>query len=185
MTAEPTTEGFTRILVATDFSPTSEGAWLAARRLAKRLGAEVVVLHVLVEAPLFSEGPFTMKHARNVFEAARAWVEKTLGEWAATATTGGVPARWTVRTGALWPHARPRADPPSACLVLRFRLASWLLSDRFESLARLGCKRNWSEKGGCHESDDAVDGDGQSEAGARALLRPVWRAEARRIPCNG
>jgi len=99
MTAEPTTEGFTRILVATDFSPTSEGAWLVARRLAKRLGAEVVVLHVLVEAPLFSEGPFTMKHARNVFEAARAWVEKTLGEWAATATTGGVPARWTVRTG--------------------------------------------------------------------------------------
>ena len=99
MTAEPTTEGFTRILVATDFSPTSEGAWLVARRLARRLGAELVVLHVLVEAPLFSEGPFTMKHARNVFEAARAWVEKTLGEWAAGATTAGVPARWTVRTG--------------------------------------------------------------------------------------
>jgi len=99
MTTEPTTDGFTRILVATDFSPTSEGAWLAARRLAKPLGAEVVVLHVLVEAPLFSEGPFTMKHARNVFEAARAWVEKTLGEWVATATTAGVRARWTVRTG--------------------------------------------------------------------------------------
>jgi universal stress protein A len=40
-----------------------------------------------------------MKHARSVFEAARAWVEKTLGEWVATATTAGVPARWTVRTG--------------------------------------------------------------------------------------
>lgn len=57
------------------------------------------MLHVLVEAPLFSEGPFTMKHARNVFEAARAWVEKTLGEWVATTTTAGVRARWTVRTG--------------------------------------------------------------------------------------
>jgi nucleotide-binding universal stress UspA family protein len=99
MTAEPTTEGFTRILVATDFSPASEGAWLVARRLAGRLGAEIVILHVLVEAPLFSEGPFTKKHARSVFEAARAWVEKTLGEWVATATTAGVPARWTVRTG--------------------------------------------------------------------------------------
>jgi nucleotide-binding universal stress UspA family protein len=99
MTAEPTTDGFTRILVATDFSPTSEGAWLVARRLAARLGVEIVILHVLVEAPLFSEGPFTMKHARSVFEAARAWVEKALGEWVATATTAGVPARWTVRTG--------------------------------------------------------------------------------------
>jgi nucleotide-binding universal stress UspA family protein len=99
MTTEPTTDGFTRILVATDFSPTSEGAWLAALRLAKPLGAEIIVLHVLVEAPLFSEGPFTMKHARNVFEAARAWVEKTLGEWVATTTTAGVRARWTVSTG--------------------------------------------------------------------------------------
>jgi len=32
-------------------------------------------------------------------EAARIWVEKTLGEWVATATTAGVPARWAVRTG--------------------------------------------------------------------------------------
>jgi nucleotide-binding universal stress UspA family protein len=99
MTAQSMTDGFTRILVATDFSPASEGAWLVARRLAGRLRAEIVVLHVLVEAPLFSEGPFTMKHARSVFEAARTWVEKTLGEWAGTATAVGVPARWTVRTG--------------------------------------------------------------------------------------
>jgi nucleotide-binding universal stress UspA family protein len=99
MTAEPTGDGFTRILVATDFSPTLEGAWLVARRLTGRLRAEIVILHVLVEAPLFSEGPFTMKHTRSVFEAARAWAEKTLGEWVATATTAGVPARWTVRTG--------------------------------------------------------------------------------------
>jgi hypothetical protein len=33
MTAAPTTDGSTRILVATDFSPTSEGAWFVARRL--------------------------------------------------------------------------------------------------------------------------------------------------------
>jgi len=48
-----------------------EGAWFAARRLAGHPGAEVVILHVFVEAPLFSEGPCTMKHAWSVFEAAR------------------------------------------------------------------------------------------------------------------
>ena len=74
-----------------------------------------MLLHVLVEAPLFSEGPFTMKHARDVFEAARAWVEKMLAERAATGTASGLQARWIVRTGV--PHkeivaaaARERAD---------------------------------------------------------------------------
>jgi len=42
--------------VATDFSPTSEGAWFVARRLAGHLGAEIVILHVLVEAPLSPRG---------------------------------------------------------------------------------------------------------------------------------
>ena len=40
-------------------------------RLATRLGAELVLVHVLVETPLYSEGPFTMKQARGVFDAAR------------------------------------------------------------------------------------------------------------------
>src|SRR5215470_15815832 len=67
-----------------------------------------------------------------------------------------------------------------------FRLALRLLADCFESLARLGWSEGtWSEKGGCHESDDAVDRDEQPEAGARALLWPVRRAEARRVPRTG
>ena len=73
-----------------------------ARQLAGRLGAEIVLLHVLVEAPLFSEGPFTMEHARKVFEGARMWVEKMLGEWVAAAAASGLQARWIVRTGV--PH---------------------------------------------------------------------------------
>jgi len=36
-------------------------------------GAELVLVHVLIETPLYSEGPFTMKRARDVFDAARAW----------------------------------------------------------------------------------------------------------------
>ncbi len=115
MAAEPGAEGIARLLVPTDFSAGSERAWAVARRLAGRLGAELVLVHVLVEAPLYSEGPFTMKRARDVFEAARAWAVKTLGEWTSTAAAAGIAARWVLRTGV--PHqeivgaaARERAD---------------------------------------------------------------------------
>ena len=75
----------------------------------------MVLFHVVVEAPLYSEGPFTMKHARDVFDAARRWAEATLGEWVAKAVDSGLRARWVVATGV--PHeeivaaaAKERAD---------------------------------------------------------------------------
>ena len=99
MAADPTADGFARILVPTDFSAGSERAWAEARRLAARLGAELVLVHALVERPLYSESPFTMKRARDVFDASRAWAVKTLGEWTATAAAAGLSARWVMRTG--------------------------------------------------------------------------------------
>ena len=103
MAAEPAAGGFSRILVPTDFSAGSERAWAVARQLAGRLGAELILVHVLVETPLYSESPFTMKQARDVFDAARAWAVKTLGEWTATAAAAGLSARWVLKTGV--PHA--------------------------------------------------------------------------------
>jgi len=94
------TRGFERILVPTDFSAGSERAWAIARQLAERLGAELILFHVVVEAPLFSEGPFTMEHARSVFSKAREWADTTLGEWTAAATASGLRARSIVGTGA-------------------------------------------------------------------------------------
>lgn len=113
MAADPAADGLARILVPTDFSAGSERAWAEARRLAVRLGAELVLVHVLVETPLYSEGPFTMKRARGVFDAARAWTVKTLGEW--TAAAAGISARWVLRTGVPYKEivraaARERAD---------------------------------------------------------------------------
>ena len=115
MAAEPGAEGFARLLVPTDFSAGSERAWTEARRLAARLGAELVLVHVLVEAPLYSEGPFTMKQARGVFDAARAWSVKALGEWTAAAAVAGISARWVLRTGVPYKEivgaaVRERAD---------------------------------------------------------------------------
>ena len=58
------------------------------------------MFHVVIEAPLFSEGPFTMEHARSVFSKAREWANTTLGEWTAAATASGLRARSIVGTGA-------------------------------------------------------------------------------------
>jgi universal stress protein A len=114
MTPESADSGFTRMLVPTDFSSGSEQAWAVARQLAARLGAEIVLLHVLVEAPLFPEGLF-MEHARDVFDAAQRWAENMLGEWTAGAAAAGLEVRWVVCPGV--PHeeivsaaTRERAD---------------------------------------------------------------------------
>lgn len=100
MSAAPPPLGFERILVPTDFSAGSERAWAIARQLAERLGAELILFHVVIEAPLFSEGPFTMEHAGSVFSKAREWATTTLGEWTATATASGLRARSIVGIGA-------------------------------------------------------------------------------------
>src|SRR5215813_1622423 len=78
--------------------------------------------------------------------------------------------------------------PPTFEVLVPYCVSGWHLGCSLNVLGvSLGWagQRNQSEKGGCHGSDDAVDGDEQSEAGARTLLRAVWRAEARRVPRAG
>jgi nucleotide-binding universal stress UspA family protein len=93
---------YRRILVPTDFSEQSERAWTTARRLARALGAEVLLAHVVVEAPLFGESPWSMGRVTEVYESGRAWGEKTLEEWAAAARAEGVTVRTVLRSGV--PH---------------------------------------------------------------------------------
>lgn len=93
---------FRRILVPTDFSPPSAEAWALARRLAHAVNAELVLAHVFVETPLYSEGVFSGDRVREVYDAGRAWVDKTLGQWAAEARAEGLTVRTVVRTGV--PH---------------------------------------------------------------------------------
>ena len=90
---------FYRIVVPTDFSDCAEEAWGLAQRLAAASGAELVLVHVLVEAPLFNEGPFTMDRVRKVYEAARKWGQESLDAWMAEAQTKGLKARVSLRTG--------------------------------------------------------------------------------------
>ena len=86
----------------TDFSTQSERAWALARRLALAVGAEVVLVHVFVEAPLYSEGPFAAERIREVYASGRAWVQEQLRRWEATAHAEGVTAKTLLRTGV--PH---------------------------------------------------------------------------------
>jgi nucleotide-binding universal stress UspA family protein len=94
---------FARIVVPTDFSSCAEEAWEVARRLAAAFGAELILVHVLVETPLFSETPFTTGHTRDVFAAARGWGERGLAERVEAARVAGLRARSELRTGR--PHA--------------------------------------------------------------------------------
>jgi universal stress protein A len=115
MAADQTLGSLARVLVPTDFSVGSEHAWNEARRLASRLGAELVLLHVLVEAPLYSEGPFTVKQTRGVFDAARKWAVNALGQWTSAAVAEALSSRWVLRTGVPYKEivgaaTRERAD---------------------------------------------------------------------------
>jgi nucleotide-binding universal stress UspA family protein len=90
---------FRRILVPTDFSAQSEQAWATARRLARAVGAEVVLLHVVVEGPLYSEIPLAGERIREVYASARTWVAEQLERWAAVARAEGIGVKTLVQTG--------------------------------------------------------------------------------------
>lgn len=90
---------FRKIVVPTDFSIPSERAWRMARGLAQSEGAEMVLVHVLVETLLYSEGPFRGDRVREVYEAAQGWAEHELHEWVREAEASGLKARVVLRSG--------------------------------------------------------------------------------------
>ena len=88
---------FQRILCATDFSDTAEAAWDAARELASIHRAELMLVHVFTELPVYPE--VAVLEVQRVWEDQRAWVEQTLADRVAAATTHGLTARWVLKTG--------------------------------------------------------------------------------------
>ena len=70
-----TPQGVARMVVPTDFSVCAEAAFAVARQLARPLGAELMLVHVLVEAQPFSEGPFSAERLREFYAAMRKWAE--------------------------------------------------------------------------------------------------------------
>jgi len=87
-----------KLLVPTDFSETAAEAEAQAVILARGLGAEIVLLHVAVETPLYNEGPFGID-TREVYEAQRRWADETLEQRAAALRAQGITTRWLRRAG--------------------------------------------------------------------------------------
>ena len=94
------TEGvdvFQRIACATDFSETAEAAWEVACDLAQVHRAELVLVHVFSELPVYPE--VAVSTVLQVWEEQRRWVEQELDRRVADATTRGLRARASLKTG--------------------------------------------------------------------------------------
>jgi nucleotide-binding universal stress UspA family protein len=91
-----------KIVHPTDFSECAEQARGLAIELAQALSAELILLHVAVEAPLFREGLIRARELERVFEEQREWAKKALEERAAECRGKGVPTVARIVTGV--PH---------------------------------------------------------------------------------
>ena len=88
-----------KILIASDFSDCARRAEEAAMALGRALDAELILLHVSVETPLYNEGMRGLVDPRKVYEAQREWAETTLAARAAEMRGHGVSARSVIRSG--------------------------------------------------------------------------------------
>ncbi|HEU5197643.1 MAG TPA: universal stress protein [Methylomirabilota bacterium] len=86
---------FQRILCATDFSETAEAAWQVARDLAHTHRAELILVHVFAEFPVYPE--VAGSEVARIWEEQRGWVERALADRVAAAA---LPARWMLKAGA-------------------------------------------------------------------------------------
>ena len=90
-----------RILHPTDFSECATNAEAHAVKLAKAFDAELMLVHVVVEAPLYGEFLFSAADPKAFYEAQRAWALRTLQTRAdAIQRASGVKVRPLVCTGA-------------------------------------------------------------------------------------
>jgi nucleotide-binding universal stress UspA family protein len=87
------------ILIPTDFSECARHAEETAMTLARALGAELTLLHVSVETPLYNEGMRGLVEPRKVYEAQREWAQTTLAARAAEMRGTGVAAHGVLRSG--------------------------------------------------------------------------------------
>lgn len=88
-----------RILVSTDFSPCARAAWRLALRLARALGSELVLVHVIVRGTIWGESPFNADRMRELFGDPDRRAERELDEWAAEARAAGLRVGMHVREG--------------------------------------------------------------------------------------
>jgi nucleotide-binding universal stress UspA family protein len=109
---------FRRILVPTDFSSPSERAWTLARRLARAVGAEVVLLHVFVPPPPpYLDIPAPSPEFVEIYASSRQWVDEQLTKWAAIASNEGFAVKTLLRDGVAHKEIVAAASDEGADLI--------------------------------------------------------------------
>jgi nucleotide-binding universal stress UspA family protein len=88
-----------KILHPTDFSECATQAEAVAVDLARKLDGELVLVQVLVEAPLYSEGFISRRQVQNVYDAQRRWTEQMLEARAEQLRQSGIKTSWRVQVG--------------------------------------------------------------------------------------
>ena len=88
-----------KILHPTDFSDCAAGAQVTAVGLGEKLGGEIVLLHVLVETPLYGESVLSMPKVQSVYDAQRKWAEEALEARATELRGYGVKTSWRANVG--------------------------------------------------------------------------------------
>ena len=107
---------FTRIVCATDFSDTAEAAWDLAIELARTHQAELVLVHVFSEMPVYPE--VAVASIQSVWQEQRQWAEEQLAGRVEAAAEHGLPARSLLRTGSAPEEIVQAAGDESADLVV-------------------------------------------------------------------
>jgi len=78
------------VLAASDFSASAEAAWTVAQRLARALGAELVLVHVVMEPAMYAGAPFARGLAGDAQAEARKSAQEQAARWAETARAGSL-----------------------------------------------------------------------------------------------
>ena len=131
-----------KILCATDFSDAGLAAEAQAAALARALGAELVYVHVTVEAVLYGEGPFGTADLQEVYDAQRRWAQDMLAGRVQAAEAQGLRARSVHRVGVADDEVVAAAQAESADMLVmgthgRAGLDRFLLGSVAERVVRL------------------------------------------------
>jgi nucleotide-binding universal stress UspA family protein len=106
------------VIHPTDFSETAQAAEAQAIAMARMLGAELVVLHVVVEGMLYGETPFGRAELERIYEAQREWAHRAVDERVTAARATGVAVRGIVRAGVPAEEIVRTAEAEGAAMIV-------------------------------------------------------------------
>jgi nucleotide-binding universal stress UspA family protein len=106
------------VIHPTDFSETARAAEAQAIAMTRMLGAELVILHVVVEGMLYGETPFGRAELERIYEAQREWAHRAVDDRVSAARAAGVAVRGVVRSGVPAEEIVRAAEDEGAAMIV-------------------------------------------------------------------